>query len=146
MMGVSEFKRWLLLVVARDCNQTSSDELTREAFVRGLWAEALSCHSPRAAEHENAFILGMFSLLDLILDEKMETLLADINLDTEVEDALLYKEENFYSRLLQFIKDYEQQVCRIDLSDLGIDISADELHREYATCIAQADHTFDDFL
>ena len=142
MMGVQEFRRWLLLVVARDGNQTCSDELARESFIRGLWAEALILHSPRASDHESAFLLGMFSLLDRILDEKLEVLLQDISLDKEVEDALLKREENFYSRLLQFVVDYENQVTSLDLSDLGIDISQVELHKEYAACLAKADAIF----
>ena len=144
MMGVREFRRWLLLVVARDCSRTRSDELSRDSFIRGLWAEALVRHSPRAADHENAFLLGMFSLLDQILDESLDQLLKDINLDKEVEDALLKREENFYSRLLQFVVDYENQTTTVDLASLGIDISQDQLHQEYAKCIAQADAIFND--
>ena len=142
MMGVQEFQRWLLLVVARNGNQTCSDELARESFIQGLLTEALILRSPRASDHESAFLLGMFSLLDLILDEKLEVLLQDISLDKEVDDALLKREENFYSRLLQFVVDYENQVTSLDHSDLGIDISQAELHKEYAACLAKADAIF----
>lgn len=41
MMGVSNLRRWLLLVVARGNNKTGSDELARLAFLRGLFAESL---------------------------------------------------------------------------------------------------------
>lgn len=144
MMGTDEFRRWLILVVARDNNATGSNELTRAAFVRGLMAEALILQSPRAAEHENAFLLGMFSLLDQILDESMEKLLDGIEIDGEVQDALLGKEENFYSKLLKFIVDYEHQENHVGLADLGIQVSQDELHMQYAKCVAQADTIFND--
>ena len=144
MMGIYEFRRWLLLVVARDNNTTCSNELTRAAFVRGLWAEMLTGQSVRAGDKENAFLLGMFSLLDQILDEPMDKLLADVSIDREVQDALLGKKKNFYFRLLRFIEDYEHQKQSIHPAKLGIRISQDELYVMYAKCIAQADATFKD--
>ena len=143
MMGTDQFRRWLLLVIARDNNQTSSNELTRASYVRGLWAETLMTYSPRARDHENGFLLGMFSLLNRILDEPMTELLKDINLNDEVQDALLDRGENFYSKLLQFVIDSEKAECRIDLADLGINITPDEVYTQYAKCLAAADLAFE---
>ena len=143
MMGVNDFRRWLILVVARDNNMTRSTELSRFAFIRGLWAETLIEQSPRAEEKENACLLGMFSLLDKILDEQMDKLLDGLQLDREVADALLGREENFYSKLLQFVTEYENQEIKTQLSNLGITISQEQLHVEYARCMAKADSIFD---
>ncbi len=144
LMGVSNLRRWLLLVVARDNNKTGSDELAREAFLRGLYAEALMKRASKSSEREceSAFLMGTFSLLDKILGESREILLEDIAISPEVKDALLEKTENIYSKLLDFIIDYENQTNRISLRALGIRISDDELHRIYANCVAKVDATF----
>ncbi len=142
MMGVSKLRHWLILVVARDNNRTRSDELARSAFLRGLFAEALMKRSSRARESESAFLVGMFSLLDKILDESQEKLLEDIVISEEVKDALLGRAENIFSRLLDFVIDYENQENNVSLTDLGIHISDHELHKLYAQCVANVDDVF----
>lgn len=130
------------MVVARDNNRTRSDELARSAFLRGLFAEALMKRSSRARESESAFLVGMFSLLDKILDESQEKLLEDIVISEEVKDALLGRAENIFSRLLDFVIDYENQENNVSLTDLGIHISDHELHKLYAQCVANVDDVF----
>ncbi len=142
MMGVSNLRRWLLLVVARGNNKTGSDELARLAFLRGLFAESLIKKSSKSNESESAFLMGMFSLLDKILGEDKEKLLEHLVISEAVRDALLGKSENIYSQLLDFIIDYENQRNRISLQSLGINVSEDELLRIYANCVAGVDATF----
>lgn len=142
MMGVSNLRRWLLLVVARGNNKTGSDELARLAFLRGLFAESLIKKSSKSDESENAFLMGMFSLLDKILGEDKEKLLEHLAISEAVRDALLGKVENIYSQLLGFIIDYENQRNRISLQSLGINVSEDELLRIYVNCVAGVDATF----
>lgn len=142
MMGVSSLWHWLILVVAQDNNRTRSDELTRSAFLRGLFAEELVKKSARAGESSSAFLLGMFSLLDRILDESQEKLLEDIVISKDVKDALLGRRSNFFSELLDFIIDYEKQNRTVSLYDLGIRISDHELHKLYAQCVANVDDVF----
>ncbi len=144
VMGVSNLRRWLLLVVARDNNKTASDEVARAAFLRGLFAEELIKRSTRANESESAFLMGMFSLLDVLLDESREDLLEGLAISQQVRDALLGKAENLYSKLLDFIVDYENQRNRVSLRELGIRISDDDVHRLYADCVAQVDEAFRD--
>lgn len=142
MMGVSNLRRWLLLVVARGNNKTGSDELARLAFLRGLFAESSIKKSSKSNESESAFLMGMFSLLDKILDEDKEKLLEHLVISEAVRDALWGKAENIYSQLLDFIIDYENQRNRISLQSLGINVSEDELLRIYANCVAGVDATF----
>ncbi len=142
MMGVSDLKRWLLLVVSIDNNKTGSDELVRMAFLRGLFAQELIKRSSLSNESESAFLMGMFSLLDKIFDDSKENLLQNIAISKEISDALLGKVNNIYYKLLTFIIDYENQVNSISLKDLGINISSNELHKLYADCVKRVDSTF----
>lgn len=142
MMGVDAFKRWLLLVVVMDRNKTGSEEITRAAFLRGLYAEELMKRSSRVSESENAFLMGTFSLLDKILNESREKLLEDIAISEDVRDALLGKSENIYSKLLDFVTAYENQTNKVSLEEIGIHISDGELHKLYADCVAKVDATF----
>ena len=98
--------------------------------------------SSRSKDSENAFLVGMFSLIDKILGETKETLLENIVIPEVLKDALLGKTENIYSQLLKFIIDYENQKNNIQLEDLGISLSSDELHKVYANCVTIVDSTF----
>lgn len=142
MMGVSNLKRWLLLVVLRDNNKTNSDELARMAFLRGLFAESLVKKSSKPKEAENAFLMGMFSLIDKILDEDIEKLFEDIAISDDVRDALLGNTENMYTKLLAFIMDYENQKNEIALQDLGIHIAEEAVLQLYMDCVNKVDETF----
>ncbi len=143
-MGASNLRRWLLLVVVRNNNKTVFDELARLAFLRALFAESLIKKSSKSDETESAFLMGMFSLIDKILGENKEELLENIAISDEVRNALLGKAENIYSQLLDFIIDYENQINKISLQDLCINVSDDEVLRIYVDCVAKVDATFKD--
>ncbi len=51
--------------------------------------------------------VGMFSLIDALLDRPMEELLSGLNLSREINDALTGREENRLSRCLELVKAYE---------------------------------------
>lgn len=142
MMGLRNFKHWLILIVSKDVNSTTSDELIRAAYLRGLYAESLMKKSSKASESQSGFLVGMFSLVDKIFGKSMEELLENIAVSEELKDALLGRADNIYSQLLRFIVDYEKQNNTITLQELGTNISQKELHKIYADCIMKADSVF----
>jgi EAL and modified HD-GYP domain-containing signal transduction protein len=87
MLGRKPMQRWLqLLLYARPDNSGRSPLLPRAAM-RAAFMEALfATGSPEL--REQAFMVGMFSLLDVMLNEKMAKLLAPLNLPVEVNRAL----------------------------------------------------------
>ena len=87
MLGRKPMQRWLqLLLYARPEGGDRSPLLPRAAM-RAAFMEAL--FSTASAEtREQAFMAGMFSLLDVMFNERMAKLLAPLHLPVEVNRAL----------------------------------------------------------
>jgi EAL and modified HD-GYP domain-containing signal transduction protein len=142
VLGLDEVRRWALLVLARDNNTTNSEELVRKAYLRGTFTKKLMGYGPEKENAEHGFLLGMFSLLDQILGMNMEELLQDVELPAEVAAALLQTEENYYSRLLQCVANYESHSNALDFLDVGISLSDREIARLYMDSLVETDRVF----
>lgn len=143
-MGTKNIKQWLVLIFSHTNNTTASDELIRIAFFRGLFLEEMLKYTSKANESENGFLLGMFSLLDKILDDSEENLLKDIELPDGVKEALLGKEKNIYYYLLEFVEHYENQNSTDNFKEIGLNIQESEIYQLYAKALLKADSIFNE--
>lgn len=143
MMGSTELRRWLLLVLLRQNNVTHSDELARQCYLRGRFIERLMECSDQAPDSSQGFLLGMFSLLDKILGTSMDELLKDLQIDPELKTALLGLEENTYSIFLQYVMIYEMKNSRLLFPDIHLRLAEQEVPALYMQCVAETDQAFD---
>lgn len=143
MVGIGELRRYVILLLARRDNVTYSDELVRQAYLRGIFIEKLIELSTDDLDSEQGFLLGMFSLLDRVLGAQMEELLQDINLSSELKGALLgeYK-NNSFAPFLQFVIIYEMANPKLLFPDLHLTIDEDRIAKLYMKCIQETDTIF----
>jgi EAL and modified HD-GYP domain-containing signal transduction protein len=94
-LGDVELRKWLSLVFMQKYND-KTDEITRNASVRGKLMEELS------NKKEKAFLVGLLSLADVILESPIKKILKQINVDDEIEEAIL-KRENDLGKLLKLV-------------------------------------------
>jgi c-di-GMP-related signal transduction protein len=100
-------------------------------------------HGPEEDDVEHGFLLGMFSLLDQILNVDMETLLKEIELPREISRTLLGEDEDsYYSRLLQYIRIYEDHSDAKPLPDIGLTVSGRAVARLYMDSLVETDEAF----
>lgn len=142
VMGINELRRWILLMLARENNVTRCDELVRQSYLRGVFAERLLEHSSAAAHAEDGFLLGIFSLLDQILGMSMAEILSDVELPQAVTQALLGADDGLYSNLLLYITIYEMGNPRLLLPDLELPISPTDITQIYIECLIDTDKAF----
>jgi len=85
--------------------ENKPQELVILSTIRAKFSELLA--KPFGLDPDNAYYMGLFSLIDSILGTKLEKILKEINyLDEEIKKALLGKRNN-YRELLDFIILYE---------------------------------------
>ncbi len=136
-MGQGELRRYALLLLARENNATASDEAIRQGCLRGLFIERMMERA--GLDSADGFLLGMFSMLDRILDTPMERLVAGIDLNVEMKDALAGTAENGYTPWLQYIMLYEMSNPRLLLPEIPVEIPADEVSDLFMRCFSDAD-------
>ncbi len=91
LLGRRQLQRWLqLLLYARQQDDGKINALLPLAAVRGAQMESLcKLRGGERAAQDLAFMTGVFSLLDTLLGMSMADIIATLNLDPAVADALL---------------------------------------------------------
>jgi EAL and modified HD-GYP domain-containing signal transduction protein len=90
LLGISEIKRWCALIAFSD--QTGKpEELTRHTLIRARMCELLAENSPQMSG-STAFMMGVVSGLDALLDIPMEEILDQVFLSDDIEKAILMGE------------------------------------------------------
>ncbi|MEG0179559.1 MAG: HDOD domain-containing protein [Oscillospiraceae bacterium] len=142
-LGFEETRRWILLMMAKSLGANQNDELIKLAFVRAVFAEKLAKRvkslSPHSAE---AFNLGMFSLIDVILETDMAHAIEELPLTENVRSALM-GEKNALSNLLEFVKGYESGDWSGNAkTSENNKLTSDAACEMYLSCVVYADKMF----
>jgi len=104
-LGINEVKNWASLIAMSNANDKPG-ELFVTSLTRAKMCEILM-ESIDPNKKGGAFITGMFSTLDAIMDSNMSDLLAEMPVATEIKDALLEK-KGIYGEILQGTLAYER--------------------------------------
>jgi c-di-GMP-related signal transduction protein len=87
MLGQREIRKWVSIVVAIAISSDRPSELISSALTRARTCEALA--APSGEDSNGAFMVGILSLMDAILDRPMELVLSQLPLTAECKGALL---------------------------------------------------------
>lgn len=106
MLGQKELKRWINTAVTGELCADRPSEIMRAVMVRAKFAERLAPIFGMAMDAEELFLMGLFSLLDQMVDKPLKEALDMVLVSQEVKDSLL-TETGKYSAIHKFICDYE---------------------------------------
>lgn len=104
-LGIPAVRNWVRLLILAGLTDRPP-ELIKIALTRAKMCELLSQHAPNLSR-ETAFTVGLFSVLDALLNAPMDKLLPQLPLSEEIERALM-EEKGSYGVLLHFVKAHEQ--------------------------------------
>jgi EAL and modified HD-GYP domain-containing signal transduction protein len=109
VVGSDQLRRWVALVALPMLATDRPGELATLSIVRARFCERLMQLAGIRQENE-AFLIGMFSVLDALLDRPLEEALRSVSLGADITRVLLgtAPEENFLSRIYQLSRRYEQ--------------------------------------
>ena len=115
MLGQVELKKWINTAVANALYADKPNELTRLSLLRAKFAENLAPAFGLKEKEEELFLMGLFSVLDVILEEPMEEALEMVTVAGDIRDALIHKRGALVP-VLELIVNYEsanwQEVSR----------------------------------
>jgi EAL and modified HD-GYP domain-containing signal transduction protein len=134
LLGRRQLQRWLQLLLYASPVAGSPSPLLPRAALRAALMEALLRHAGEHGEMlDRAFMAGMFSLLDILLDMPLDEVLGQLNLADDLTAALL-RHEGQLGRLLGVVTVAERSPAALGpaLAGTGIDVE------QWAETLAQS--------
>ncbi|MBA3440542.1 MAG: HDOD domain-containing protein [Pyrinomonadaceae bacterium] len=123
LLGEKEVKKWATLIVLVSMAQDKPEELVIQAIVRAKLCESLAASAGLAHRVEDLFIMGMFSLIDAILDRELAEILNDLPIAGDIKAALLDGNNSLHN-VYQYVLAYEDadwEQLSMHASKLGTD-------------------------
>jgi len=87
-MGEIEVKKFIALVALANLGEGKTVELLLLCLVRAKFCEFVGIAQNRSLNPPAGFLVGLFSLLDALLDEKMSIIVKRLPIDEELKNAL----------------------------------------------------------
>lgn len=132
MLGQKELKKWINTAVTKELCADKPNEITRLSLLRAKFAENLAPVFEMSIYSSELFLLGLFSVLDIILNKPMHEALEMVKVSKNVRDALVDNQGEL-APVLDFVIQYEkaswQEVSR-QMVLKNIDI--DQVYEAYA--------------
>jgi len=136
LMGTDELKRFVTLIAISQMNSSKPNELIYTSAFRAKFCELCGKSSSRNDCPSELFTLGIFSLIDAILDQPMDKIMQQLPLAPRITEALVEK-NGIMADYLKLTEAYEKadwsyvtSICRTlelkesDLPALYIDACA----------------------
>lgn len=138
LLGLDQVRKWASVWALAGLNGGSSAELVTIAILRARSCELVASTAVGPDVASEFFLLGLCSLLDAMLEQPMETALADLPLSDAIRQALL-GEQNSARSVLDAVIAHERgewdEAARIAG---GISVSPDRLPIAYADALRWA--------
>jgi EAL and modified HD-GYP domain-containing signal transduction protein len=139
ILGSGELKRFLGLMFAINVNPDKPSELINAAMARAKFCELIAQDINAPIDTSIAFLTGLLSLIDAILDEELSVILKKLPLAEEIKSPLLTKKGVMAAviTLLELIEHAEWDKTAIVMKKLGI--GKEKVVRDYNEALAWAD-------
>ena len=106
MLGQNEVRKWTATAVSEMLASDKPDEITKLSLMRAKFAENLAPQFELAIHAPSLFLMGLFSILDVVLDMPIEKALEIIIVSDRIADALKYRTGDF-GKVMSFIYEFE---------------------------------------
>jgi EAL and modified HD-GYP domain-containing signal transduction protein len=106
MLGQEEVRKWITAAAANQLGTDKPNEITKLSLIRARFAEALAVNFGLYADAQSLFLMGVFSVLDVMLEMSMDDALKLVLVSDDIRDALVSRTGKF-SDVYNFLIDYE---------------------------------------
>ncbi|WP_026660532.1 EAL and HDOD domain-containing protein [Butyrivibrio sp. AC2005] len=135
MLGQKELKKWINTAVTKELCSDKPSEIMRISMVRAKFAENLAACFELKGFAPELFLAGLFSLLDIMLDQTMEQALKLVHVSKKIEDVLLNKKGDLWP-IMQLVYEYEnaswQEVSRLMILE---NIEMNDVYKAYTDAL-----------
>ncbi|NMP32982.1 HDOD domain-containing protein [Thalassotalea sp. M1531] len=123
ILGSGELKRFIGLMFAANVNPDKPTELINMSMTRAKFCELISAKVNSPIDASIAFLTGLLSMIDAILDEDIESVLEKLPLAQEIKDPLLTRKGVLAAliKLVELIEHAEWDKTSIVMDKLKVD-------------------------
>ncbi len=109
ILGERETRKWISLATLPALARDKPNELVVQAMLRARFCELLAAEARPAASTADAALMGMFSLLDAMIDRPLSQIIVEMHLSSPITEALLGKAKpgNPFDLILRLVQNYE---------------------------------------
>lgn len=121
-LGAKRFRQFVLLAIISELATDKPEELIRLAVVRARFCELLADKNAEKRVVDELFLVGLFSLVDAMLDKTMTSLMQQMPLSEDVKNVLISR-TGPYAGTLKAVEYYERgetEQCIASLSESAI--------------------------
>lgn len=107
LLGLKEIKKWATLLAISNMSDEKPVELVKNSLIRARFCESVANHTNIKGQSSELFLMGLFSLIDAIIDQPFYSILEDLPLSRDIKSALLGGESpyrNVYDLILAYEK------------------------------------------
>ena len=105
-MGEKEIRRFVSLIAMSRLAEGKPNELIRAACIRGKFCELLATEAHEKTSPSEMFTLGMFSLIDAVIDQPMDKILGELPLSSGIKLALV-EAKGRLAGYIELVRSYE---------------------------------------
>ena len=105
MLGQKELKRWINTAVTKELCSDKPGEITRVSLIRARFAELIAPVFGLTASSSELFLMGLFSVIDAMLDKPMKEALEMVKVSKDISNALV-DGTGKYAPVLEFMNAY----------------------------------------
>ena len=137
ILGYQQLYRWLtLLLVTAGTSDSTPPALMKTAVTRGRLTELLGQDYLDKQDRDNLFIVGVFSLLDAMLEMPMEDVMDKLLLPENITDALLTR-QGIYGPFLQLTEACEgADINQIEELALALQLEPAKVNKAHIEALA----------
>lgn len=116
MLGQTELKRWINTAITKELCSDKPSEITRLSLLRARFAENLASVFGMGGMSDEFFLMGLFSVLDIMLERPIEAALEGVRVSKNIYNALVSRTGEF-APVYHFLLEYEnaswQEISRL---------------------------------
>jgi len=135
MLGQQEVRKWVTTAVSKLLGTDKPDEITKLSLMRARFAESLAPKFGLEDQAQSVFLMGLFSVMDVILEKPMEEVLEMIQVDDPIRDALISQSGPYYP-VYKFVLGYEGADWKTVSRELIInDLTTEDIYEAYTNAL-----------
>lgn len=135
ILGQRELKKWINTVITKELCADRPNEVARTSMLRAKFMECLAPVFGLGMKASEVFLMGLFSILNIILNMPMEEALKMVTVSKEIENALVHgtgELANIYSFVVSYEAADWQEISR-QLIVLNVD--TDTIYQAYTETV-----------